>query len=102
MNSSNQKYSGVIASQITPPLSTIRVWVKNQNMFRAVKNTKMLFLTGLFGNSSIIAILTKLKFWKKPIYILLVTLAFSDATVLCVGLSRNWIREVLGDIIIHR
>lgn len=54
----------------------------------------ILFLTGLFGNSSIIAILTKMKFWQKPIYILLVTLAFSDATVLCVGLSRNWIREV--------
>ena len=54
----------------------------------------ILFRTGLFGNSSIIAILTIMKFWQKPTYILLVTLAFSDATDLCVGLSRYWIREV--------
>lgn len=76
---------------------------QDDNLLRSYENvtsylwiiiSPILFLTGLFGNSSIIAILTKMKFWQKPTYMLLVTLACSDATVLCVGLSRYWIREV--------
>lgn len=56
----------------------------------------IIYIFGLLGNLSILAVLTKLAFWKKPIYILIAVLAFSDVTVLSVGLSRYWTREVFG------
>ncbi|XP_071123785.1 mu-type opioid receptor-like [Mytilus edulis] len=56
----------------------------------------VLLVIGLFGNISIVAVLAKLKFWKKPTYILLFVLALADITVLCVGPTRYWTMEVFN------
>lgn len=51
----------------------------------------ILFLVGIIGNSLSLIILKQLRFWMKPSLFLLVPLALTDITVLCIGLSRYWI-----------
>lgn len=48
-------------------------------------------LIGLIGNSLNVYVLSKLKFYKNATYTLLFILAFTDATVLIVGLIRYWV-----------
>lgn len=53
----------------------------------------ILFVVGVTGNLLTIGVLKRIKFHKKPPYFFLFVLALSDIMVLCVGLSRYWIRE---------
>ncbi|XP_060067669.1 growth hormone secretagogue receptor type 1-like [Ylistrum balloti] len=54
----------------------------------------VLFLVGIFGNTFSVIILRRMRFLKKPSLFFLVPLAFTDMTVLCVGLSRYWVNEM--------
>lgn len=54
----------------------------------------LIFLIGTVGNFFIILIMYRMKFWKKITYGFLVFLAISDTLVLCIGLSRQWIKRV--------
>ncbi|OWF43784.1 growth hormone secretagogue receptor type 1-like [Mizuhopecten yessoensis] len=54
----------------------------------------LLFIVGIFGNTLSVIVLRRMRFWKKPSLFFLVPLAFTDTTVLCVGLSRYWVREM--------
>lgn len=53
----------------------------------------VLFVVGVTGNALTIVVLKQLKFHKKPPYFFLFVLSLCDTLVLCVGLSRYWIRE---------
>ena len=54
----------------------------------------ILFVIGVGGNAGIMIILYKMKFWTKMTYVFLFILAVDDSVVLCVGLSRPWIKAV--------
>ncbi|XP_069128798.1 cysteinyl leukotriene receptor 1-like [Argopecten irradians] len=54
----------------------------------------ILFIVGMVGNTLTVVIFRRMRAWKKPSLFFLVPLAFTDATVLCVGLSRYWVREI--------
>ncbi|XP_061164285.1 adenosine receptor A3-like [Saccostrea echinata] len=56
----------------------------------------ILFIVGVTGNVLTIGVLRQMKFHKKPPFFFLFVLALSDITVLCVGLSRYWIRETFS------
>ncbi|KAJ8297944.1 hypothetical protein KUTeg_024475 [Tegillarca granosa] len=53
-----------------------------------------LFLVGMIGNLLNLVVLKRMKFWQKSTLFFLAVLAFADITVLCVGLSRYWIKNV--------
>lgn len=53
-----------------------------------------LFLVGMVGNLLNVVVLKRMKFWQKSTLFFLAVLAFADMTVLCVGLSRYWIKYV--------
>lgn len=53
----------------------------------------LIFLIGTIGNIVIILVMYRMKFWKKITYGFLVFLAISDTLVLCIGLSREWIKQ---------
>ena len=54
----------------------------------------ILLVIGVGGNAGIMIILYKMKFWTKRTYVFLFILAADDSVVLCVGLSRWWIKAV--------
>lgn len=54
----------------------------------------ILVVIGVSGNAGIMVILYRMKFWTKLTYALLFILAADDTVVLCVGLSRYWIKAV--------
>ena len=54
----------------------------------------IIFVIGVGGNAGIMIILYKMKFWTKMTYVFLFILAADDTVVLCVGLSRYWIKAV--------
>ena len=54
----------------------------------------ILLVIGVGGNAGIMIILYKMKFWTKRTYVFLFILAADDSVVLCVGLSRCWIKAV--------
>lgn len=53
----------------------------------------LIFLIGTTGNCVIILVMFRMKFWKKITYSFLVFLAIIDTLVLCIGLSREWIKN---------
>lgn len=53
-----------------------------------------LFVVGMIGNLLNLVVLKRMKFWQKSTLFFLAVLAFADMTVLCVGLSRYWIKNV--------
>ena len=55
--------------------------------------TPLIFLIGTIGNFVIILVMFRMKFWKKITYAFLVFLAISDTLVLCIGISREWIKQ---------
>jgi hypothetical protein len=54
----------------------------------------ILLVIGVGGNAGIMIILYKMKFWTKMTYVFLFILAADDSVVLCVGLSRYWIKAM--------
>ncbi|XP_033743409.1 growth hormone secretagogue receptor type 1-like [Pecten maximus] len=54
----------------------------------------ILLFVGIVGNTLSVIIFIRMQAWRKPSLFFLVPLAFTDTTVLCVGLSRYWVREM--------
>ena len=54
----------------------------------------ILLVIGVGGNAGIMIILYKMKFWTTWTYVFLFILAADDSVVLCVELSRPWIKAV--------
>jgi hypothetical protein len=90
------------ATNMTPSLNNsmesdpYKDFLEDVSRYLWVGLSPVLFIVGVVGNALTIVVLRQMEFHKKPPFLFLFCLALNDTLVLCVGLSRYWIRETFS------